>query len=103
MRPTLSSVLNVCPIFLCCPANQHDVLLAPRFIFNVPVGVGVGAGEGVLLYGSPKRLAALCFALFSENIGSTNLCPSELVALGLDESGQSYVRGVALSREQLKI
>ena len=72
--------------------------LSSRFLSDVGVGVGVGvdAGEGVLLYGSRNRLAALCFALFSESIGSQNLRPSVLVALGLDESGQSYVRGVAL-------
>ena len=35
--------------------------------------------------------------------GSTNPRPSELVALGLAESRQSYVRGVALSREPPKL
>ena len=35
--------------------------------------------------------------------GSTNLRPSELVALGSAESRQSYVRGVALSRERPKL
>ena len=37
-------------------------------------------------------------AVFASN-GSTNLRPSELVALGSAGSRQSYVRGVALSRE----
>ena len=40
---------------------------------------------------------------FSASNGSTNLRPSELVALGLAESRQSYVRGVALSREPPKL
>ena len=40
---------------------------------------------------------------FSASNGSANLRPSELVALGLAESRQSYVRGVALSREPPKL
>ena len=40
---------------------------------------------------------------FSASNGSTNPRPSELVALGLAESRQSYVRGVALSREPPKL
>ena len=40
---------------------------------------------------------------FSASNGSTNLRPSELVALGLAESRQSYDRGVALSRELPKL
>ena len=39
----------------------------------------------------------------SASNGSTNLRPSELVALGIAESRQSYVRGVALSREPPKL
>ena len=41
-------------------------------------------------------------AFFASN-SSTNPRPSELVALGLAESRQSYVRGVALSREPPKL
>ena len=40
---------------------------------------------------------------FSASNGSTNPRPSELVALGLAESRQGYVRGVALSREPPKL
>ena len=48
------------------------------------------------------RLAALCFARSSRATRAsraTNLRPSGFVALGLAESRQSYVRGVALSGE----
>ena len=40
---------------------------------------------------------------FSASNGSTNPRRSELVAFGLAESRQSYVRGVALSREPPKL
>ena len=53
-----------------------------------------------------NRLAALCFARSSRTTRAsraTNLRPSGLVALGLAESRQSYVRGVALSREPIKL
>ena len=53
-----------------------------------------------------NRLAALCSARSSRATRAsraTNLRPSELVALGLAESRQSYVRGVALSREPPKL
>ena len=40
---------------------------------------------------------------FSASNASTNPRPSELVALGVAESRQSYVRGVALSREPPKL
>ena len=59
--------------------------------------------EGVLLYSSRNRLAALVLRAFSASNGSTKPRPSELVALGLAESRQSYVRGVALSREPPKL
>ena len=52
------------------------------------------------------RLAALCFARSSRATRAsraTNLRPSGLVALGLAESRQRYVRGVALSRELPKL
>ena len=52
------------------------------------------------------RLAALCFARSSRATRAsrvTNLRPSGLVALGLAESRQSYVLGVALSREPPKL
>ena len=39
----------------------------------------------------------------SASNGSTNVRPSELVALVLAESRQSYVRGVAVSREPQKL
>ena len=51
-------------------------------------------------------LAALCFARYSRATRAsraTNLRPSGLVALGLAESRQSYVRGVALRREPPKL
>ena len=50
-----------------------------------------------------NRLAALCFACsWRATRASLAISPrsSGLVALGLAESSQSYVRGVALSREQ---
>ena len=53
-----------------------------------------------------NRLAALCFARSSRAkraSRATNLRPSGLVALGSAESRQSYVRGVALSREPPKV
>ena len=52
------------------------------------------------------RLAALCFARSSRATRAsraTILRPSGLVALGSAESRQSYVRGVALSREPPKL
>ena len=53
-----------------------------------------------------NQLAALCFACPSRATRAshaTNHRPSGLVALGLAESRQSYVRGVALSREPPKL
>ena len=53
-----------------------------------------------------NRLAALCFARSwraTRASRATNLRPSGLVALGLAESRQSCVRGVALSREPPKL
>ena len=53
-----------------------------------------------------NRLAALCFARSSRATRAsraTNLRPSGLVALGLAESRQGYVRDVALSREPPKL
>ena len=53
-----------------------------------------------------NRLAALCFARSSRATRAsraTNLLPSGLVALGLAESRQSYVPGVAFSREPPKL
>ena len=44
----------------------------------------------------------LCASRFLREHGSANPRPSELVALGLAESRQSFVRGVALSREPPK-
>ena len=44
----------------------------------------------------------LCASRFLREPGSANPRPSELVALGVAESRQSYVRGVALSREPPK-
>ena len=52
------------------------------------------------------RLAALRFARSpraTRAARATNPCASELVALRLAESHQSYVRGVALSREPPKL
>ena len=49
-----------------------------------------------------NRLTALCFVRSSRATHAsraTNLRPSGLVALGLAESRQSYIRGVALNRE----
>ena len=53
-----------------------------------------------------SRLAALCFARSSQEMRASrtkNLRPSGFVAVGLAESRQSYVRGVALSREPPKL
>ena len=53
-----------------------------------------------------NRLAALCFARSSRATRAsraTNPRPSGLVALGLAESRQSYIRGVALSRDPPKL
>ena len=53
-----------------------------------------------------NRLAALCFARSSRATcasRATNFRPRGLVALGLAESRQSYVRGVALSPEPPKL
>ena len=49
-----------------------------------------------------NRMAALCFARSVRATRAslaTNLRPSGLVTLGLAESRQRYVRGVALGRE----
>ena len=62
--------------------------------------------EGVLLYGSRKSAGSSVLRAFLASNAcsrSTNLRPSGLVALGLAESRQSYVRGVALSREPAKL
>ena len=50
-----------------------------------------------------KSVYSSVLCAFSASNGSTNPCPSELVAVGLAESRQSYVRGVALSREPPKL
>ena len=53
-----------------------------------------------------NRLAALGFARSSRATRASReakLRPSGLVALGIAESRQSYVRGVALSREPPKL
>ena len=53
-----------------------------------------------------NRLVAQCFARSpraTRASRATNPRPSGLAALGLAESRQSYVRGVALSREQPKL
>ena len=50
-----------------------------------------------------NRLAALCFARSlraTRASRATDLRPSGLVVLGFAESRQSYVRGIALSRER---
>ena len=57
--------------------------------------------EGVLLYSRRNRLASLCFALSPRATARRTFVPA-IVALGLAESRQSYVRGVALSREPPK-
>ena len=50
-----------------------------------------------------KSVGSSVLRAVSASNGSTNLRPSELVALGSAESRQSYVRGVALSREPPKL
>ena len=53
-----------------------------------------------------NRLAVLCFARSSRATRAsraTNLRPTGLVALGIAESRQRYIRGVALSRELPKL
>ena len=60
--------------------------------------------EEVLLYSWRNRSVALSvLRAVSASNGSTNFRPSELVALGLAESRQSYVRGVARSRKPPKL
>ena len=49
-----------------------------------------------------KSVGSSALRAFSASNGSANPRPSESVALGLTESRQSYVRGVALSREAPK-
>ena len=50
-----------------------------------------------------KSVGSFVLRAFSASNGSANPRPSELVPLGLVESRQSYVRGVALSREPPKL
>ena len=50
-----------------------------------------------------KSVGSFVLRAFSASNGSTNLRPSELVALSLAASRQSYVRAVALSREPSKL
>ena len=50
-----------------------------------------------------KSVGSSVLRAFSASNGSTNLRPSELVALGLAESRQGCVCGVALSREPPKL
>ena len=50
-----------------------------------------------------KSAGSSVLRAFSASNGSANPRPSELVALGLAESRQSYARGVALSREPPKL
>ena len=50
-----------------------------------------------------KSVGSSVHRAFSASNGSANPRPSELVALGLAESRQSYVRGVALSRDPPKL
>ena len=86
--------------------HQVLLLIASRVDFIVFVlfleAVGV---RGVLPYccmAVENRLAALFFARSTRATHAsraTNLRPSGLVAFGLAESRQSYVRGAALSRE----
>ena len=60
---------------------------------------GGGWCEGVLLYSIRNRLAALCFALSPRATARQTLVPAIWWLRALAESRQSYVRGVALSRE----
>ena len=50
-----------------------------------------------------KSVGSSVLRAFSASNGSTNLCPSEFVALGLAKTRQSYVRRSALSREPPKL
>ena len=50
-----------------------------------------------------KSVGSSVLRAVSASNGSTNLRPSELVAVGLAENRQSYVRGVAISREPPKL
>ena len=71
----------------------------------VPLLEAVGVGEYCCI-ALENRLVALCFARSSRATRAsraTNLRPSGLVALGLAESRQGYVRGLALSREPPKL
>ena len=71
------------------------------FIVFVLFLEALGAGEYCCM-AAENGLAALCFARSPRATRAShamNPRPSGLVAFGLAESRQSYVRGVALSRE----
>ena len=75
-------------------------------LFLEAVGVREYCGTAVWQSTIGWQLCQLCFACSSRATRasrSTNLRPSGLVALGLAESRQIYVRGVALSREPPKL
>ena len=81
------------------------LLIASRVDFIVVVVFleGVGVREYCCTAStSAKSVASFVPRAFFASNGSTNPRPSEL-ALGLAESRQSYVRGVALSREPPKL
>ena len=59
--------------------------------------------EGVLLYSSRNRLAVLCFALSPRATARRTLVPASWWLWAFSRSRQSYVRGVALSREPPKL
>ena len=70
-------------------------------VYALPRG---GWCEGILLYSSRNRLAALCFAFSPRATARRTLVPASWWLWAyLAESRQSYVRGVALSREPPKL
>ena len=85
------------------------ILLVSRVGFLVSVLLemeAVGVREYYCCMAVENRLAALCFARcprVTRTLRATNPRPSGLVALGLAERRQSYVRGVTLSREPPKL
>ena len=72
-----------------------------EYIFFVLVLEAVGVRSTAVQ--QAKSVGSSVLRAFSASNGSTNLRRSELMALGLAESRQSYVLGVTLSREPPKV
>ena len=77
-----------------------------HFVVFVLLPDRCGWCQGILLYGTRKSVGiSVRRAFFASNACFTSVEPSSsgLVVLGLAESRQGYVRGVALSREPPKL